>query len=119
MLLRWIVSLVLNAVALIAVAQLFDSFQLKGFGTALLASFILAILNILVKPILIILTLPITILTLGLFLIVINAITLMIAQALIGSSFVIDGFGMAIIASIVISLISMLLNSLIKDSLKG
>ncbi|MFC4023832.1 phage holin family protein [Oceanobacillus longus] len=119
MILRWIVSLVLNAIALIAVAQLFDSFHLEGFGTAILASFILAILNILVKPILIILTLPITILTLGLFLIIINAITLMFAQALIGSSFVIDGFGIAIIASIVISLISMLLNSLIKDSLKG
>ena len=119
MFLRWIVSLVLNAIALIAVAQLFDSFHLEGFGTALLASFILAILNIFVKPILIILTLPITILTFGLFLIVINAITLMLAQALIGPSFVIDGFGVAIIASIVISLISMLLNSLVKDSFKG
>jgi putative membrane protein len=119
MLIRWIVSLMLNAIALIAVAQLFDSFHLEDFGTAFLASFILAILNILIKPILIILTLPITILSFGLFLIVINAITLMFAQALIGTSFVIDGFGVAIIASIVISLISMLLNNLIKDSIKG
>ncbi|WP_152655228.1 phage holin family protein [Oceanobacillus sp. CFH 90083] len=115
MLLRGIVSLVLNAVALIAVAQIFDSFQLEGFGTALLASFILAILNIFVKPILIILTLPITVITFGLFLIVINAITLMITQALIGSAFVIDGFGTALIASIVISLITMILNSVVRD----
>jgi len=119
MLLRWIVSLVLNAIALITVAQLFDSFQLEGFGTALLASLILAILNVLVKPLLIIITLPITIFTLGLFLIVINAITLMITQALIGTSFIIDGFGMAILAAIIISIINVLLNSLIKDSLKG
>ncbi|WP_419892871.1 phage holin family protein [Oceanobacillus kimchii] len=118
MIIRWIVSLILNAVALIAVAQLFDSFHLEGFGTAVLASFILAILNIIVKPILVILTLPITIVTFGLFLIVINAITLMITQALIGSSFVIDGFGIAIIASIIISLITMVLNSLVRDSVR-
>lgn len=118
MIIRWIVSLILNAVALITVAQLFDSFHLEGFGTAVLASFILAILNIIVKPILVILTLPITVVTFGLFLIVINAITLMITQALIGSSFVIDGFGIAIIASIIISLITMILNSLVRDSVR-
>ncbi|UUI02129.1 phage holin family protein [Oceanobacillus jeddahense] len=115
MLLRGIISLVLNAVALIAVAQIFDSFHLDGFGTALLASLILAILNIFVKPILVILTLPITVITFGLFLIVVNAIILMITQALIGSDFVIDGFGTAFIASIVISLISMILNSVVRD----
>lgn len=84
MLLRWIVSIVLNAVALIVVAVLFDSFHLDGFGTALLASFILAVLNMIIKPILVVLTLPITVLTLGLFLFVINAITLMITQSLMG-----------------------------------
>ncbi|MFD1416957.1 phage holin family protein [Oceanobacillus jeddahense] len=115
MLLRGIISLVLNAVALIAVAQIFDSFHLDGFGTALLASLILAILNIFVKPILVILTLPITVITFGLFLIVVNAIILMITQALIGSDFVIDGFGTAFIAAIVISLISMILNSVVRD----
>ena len=60
---RWIISLILNAVALIAVAELFQSFQLDGFGTALIASFILSILNVFIKPLLIILTLPITIIT--------------------------------------------------------
>lgn len=118
MLLRWIVSIVLNAVALIAVAQLFDSFQLEGFGTALLASFILSILNAIVKPILVILTLPITVFTLGLFLFVINAITLMITQALMDASFVIEGFVTAIIASILISIINLLLNSLVKDTVR-
>ncbi|AIF44136.1 phage holin family protein [Virgibacillus sp. SK37] len=118
MVLRWLISLILNAVALIVVAQLFDSFQLEGFGTALLASFILAILNIIIKPLLILFTLPITILTLGLFLFVINAITLMITQALMDSSFVIDGFGMAILASIIISIINLVLNNLVKDSIR-
>lgn len=115
MLLRWIVSIVLNAVALIVVAVLFDSFHLDGFGTALLASFILAVLNMIIKPILVVLTLPITVLTLGLFLFVINAITLMITQSLMGPSFAIDGFGLAILAAVIISIINLLLNNLVRD----
>lgn len=116
MLLRWLLSILLNAIALIAVDQLFDSFYLEGFGTAILASFILSILNTIVKPILIVLTLPITVLSLGLFLFVINAVTLMITQALIGSSFVIEGFGTAIIASIIISILNLFLNKLVRDT---
>lgn len=119
MFLRWFLSIFLNAIALIAVAQLFDAFQLEGFGTALLASFILSILNSIVKPILIILTLPITFVTFGLFLFVINAITLMITQSLMGDSFVIDGFGTALIASIVISILNLLLNQLAKDTIRN
>ncbi|MFA1819187.1 phage holin family protein [Virgibacillus oceani] len=118
MLLRWLISIVLNAVALIVVAELFESFQLDGFGAAILASFILAIVNVIIKPILVILTLPITVITLGLFLFVINAITLMITQAVMGSSFVIDGFGIAIVASVIISIINLLLNNLVKNSMK-
>lgn len=118
MLLRWVISVFLNAIALISVAQLFDSFVLDGFSTALLASLILSILNVIVKPILILLTLPFTILSLGLFLFVINAITLMITQGLMDSSFVIEGFGMALIAAVVISIINLLLNSLVKDATK-
>ncbi|WP_042222498.1 phage holin family protein [Oceanobacillus manasiensis] len=119
MLIRWVLSIVLNAVALIVVAQLFDSFQLEGFGAAVLASFILSILNVIIKPILVVLTLPITFLTLGLFLFVINAITLMIAQSLMGSSFVIEGFGTALIAAIILAILNLFLNSLIKDSVKS
>jgi len=118
MLIRWLLSVVLNAVALIIVAELFESFHLEGFGTAVLASIILGILNVIVKPILIILTLPITIFSLGLFLFVINAITLMITQAIMDSSFVIEGFGTAIIASIIISLLNLILNRLVKDTVR-
>ncbi|SDK04705.1 phage holin family protein [Sediminibacillus albus] len=118
MLKRWLLSIVLNAVALIAVAQLFESFHLDGFGTAILASLILSILNVLVKPFLIILTLPVTLFSLGLFLFVINAITLMITQGLLDSAFVIDGFGFAILAAIILSLLNLLLNRLIRDTLE-
>lgn len=118
MLLRGILSIVLNAVALIAVAQIFDKFHVESFGAAMIASFILAILNTFLKPILVIFTLPVTILSLGLFLFVINAATLMITQSVMGSSFVIDGFGVAIIAAIVISVLNLLLNQLVKETLR-
>ncbi|MGM8212575.1 phage holin family protein [Virgibacillus sp. W0430] len=119
MILRWLLSIFLNAVALIAVAQLFDAFHIADFTTALLASFLLSILNIIVKPLLIIFTLPITVITFGLFLFIINAITLYFTQSLMSHSFVIDGFGMTIIASIIISIINTILNQLIKDIRKG
>lgn len=118
MFLRWFLSIFLNAIALIIVAQLFESFHLEGFGTALLASVILSILNLIVKPILVLFTLPITFVTLGLFLFVINAITLMITQGVMDSSFVINGFGTAIIAAIVLSVLNVILNRLIGDRVR-
>lgn len=118
MLQRGLLSIFLNAIALIIVSNIFDSFHLEGFGTALLASFILAALNTVVKPILIILTLPITVISLGLFLFVINALTLMITQSVMGPSFVIDGFGTAIIAAIILSIINLILSKFVKDTLR-
>src|SRR5690625_4534204 len=115
MFLRWFLSVFLNAIALIVVAQLFESFTLAGFGPALFASVILSILNIIVKPILIVLTLPITIISLCFFLFVIDAITLMMTQGLMDSSFVIDGFGTAVIAAILIAILNLCSNGLIKD----
>lgn len=113
--LRWILTLLLNSVSLIIVSYIFDSFYLEGFGTAILASFILSVLNLLVRPVLIVLTLPLTALTLGLFLFVINAVTLMITQGLIGENFIIEGFGTAIIAAIILALLNLILNWLIRD----
>lgn len=118
MFIRWLISVTLNAVALIVVAELFEDFYIDHFGTALLASIILSMLNVIVKPILIFLTLPVTIMTFGFFLIVINAITLMIVQAMMGPSFVINGFGMALLASMIISILNTILQQLVKDLLK-
>lgn len=112
-LISWLTSILFNAIALIAVAQLFSSFYLADFGTALLASLIISILNVFVRPILVVFTLPATILTLGLFLFVINAITLMITQAVMNADFVIGNFGVAILAAIIISVINAILSSLV------
>ncbi len=115
---KGIVSLIVNSVVLMVVAGYFDSFFLAGIGSAILASVILAIVNVFIKPILILLTLPVTIVTLGLFLIVINAITLMITASLMGDAFVIDGFGMAILASLVIGLLNLMIDKIIIEPIR-
>jgi putative membrane protein len=68
----------------------------------------------LIKPLLVLLTLPITILTLGLFTVVINALLLLLA-GFITPGFHVDGFGAAIVGSILFTIISMLLRSLLQE----
>ncbi|CAG9620694.1 phage holin family protein [Sutcliffiella rhizosphaerae] len=115
---RWFLSILINALVLIVVAGYFDSFELSGVGAAIVASLILAVLNTIVKPILVILTLPVTVLSLGLFLFVINAVTLMLTAALMGDAFNIDGFGTAILAAIVISLLNVLIQKVVVEPLQ-
>jgi len=110
---KWLIGIVINAVIFIAIAGYFESFYLSSFGAAIGASFLLSILNILVRPILIILTLPVTLLTLGLFLFVINAVTLLLTESLMGSSFEIEGFGMALLTTVLMSLVNIILQNTI------
>lgn len=113
---RWLISCLINAVLFTAMAGYFhNSFHLTGFGAAFQASILLSILNVLVRPILILLTLPATILTLGLFLFVINAITLEITDALMGDAFEITGFGMALLVAIIMSLVNLILQKTILE----
>lgn len=113
----WLIQLVVNAVVLLIIANLFGSIELSGFGAALLASLILAVVNVIVKPILVILTLPVTILSLGLFLFVINAITLMLTAWVMGDSFQIDGFGIAIVAAVIFAILNAIISNFIVDPL--
>jgi putative membrane protein len=102
---KWILSLLSNWLVLMLAAMLFaDGFYIESIGIALLSAVIFTIVNGIVRPILIFLTMPITELTLGLFLLVINAVTLLITAALV-NGFEIDGFGTAILAGIVISVL--------------
>ncbi|WP_175614576.1 phage holin family protein [Piscibacillus halophilus] len=117
MLKNWLISIVVNTIALLAVNELFQRIDIDGLSTAVIASIILGILNAIVKPILVVLTLPITILSLGLFLFVINAITLMITQSVLGDSFIINGFGTAILAAIIITILNTILQKILKEVL--
>ncbi|MFB6468597.1 phage holin family protein [Cytobacillus sp. Hz8] len=111
---KWILGIVINAILFVALAGYFDhSFYLDGFSAALGASIVLSILNILVRPILILLTLPITIVTVGLFLLVINAITLVLTDSIMGSSFDISGFGMTLLVSIIMSIVNVIIQKVV------
>ncbi|KAB2492368.1 phage holin family protein [Priestia endophytica] len=105
---RWVISIVVNALSLMIVATIFDDFYLSSVSAAVIAAIVLSIINIIIKPILILFTLPATILTLGLFLFVINAITLMITQGIIGDAFIIDGFSTALFAAIIMALLNLI-----------
>lgn len=107
---RGIIGIVINAVLFIALAGFFqDSIYIDGFSTALIASFILSILNIFVRPILIILTLPITVFSLGLFLFVINALTLKLTDNIMGSSFEIESFSMTLLVAVIMSFVNIII----------
>jgi putative membrane protein len=109
-LLRWLTL----TVAIIAASYLLDGIQISGFFAAFLAAAILGILNAILRPIALLLTLPINVLTLGLFTFVINALMLKLASGVI-PGFNVYGFWTAVFGSLIISIISWLLNSFISD----
>jgi putative membrane protein len=112
---RWLIGILINAVLFIAMAGYFEGFNVSGLAAAVIASFVLSILNVLVKPILVILTLPVTVLTLGLFLFVINAVTLLLTDGLMGDAFEISSFGMALLASVILSLVNLIIQKALES----
>ncbi|WP_342540923.1 phage holin family protein [Heyndrickxia sp. FSL K6-6286] len=112
---EWLIGILINALLFVAMAGYFDGFEVSSFGSAIIASFILSILNILVRPILIILTFPITILTLGIFLFVINTFTLLMTDRIMGDSFDFDGFGTAFIVAVIMSVANLIIQKAVFD----
>ncbi len=107
LLIKWLLS----AVALLCVAYLYSGVEVHSFGAAMLAAFVIGLLNVVLRPILVILTLPATILTLGLFLFVINALLFWAAAGLLGDGFQVRGFGAALLGSLLYSLIGLVIES--------
>src|SRR5689334_22834323 len=97
---RFILRLVVNAVAVFLAANLVPGIHVSTPGTALLAGLILGLVNALIKPVLFVLTLPFTILTLGLFIFVVNALCLALVAWLV-PGFTISSFGAALLGAIV------------------
>ncbi|GAB4325833.1 MAG: phage holin family protein [Bacteroidales bacterium] len=100
-----IMRLLLYAFAVYVTAELLPGIHITGFFHALLFAVILGVFNWFVKPLLIIFTLPVTILTLGLFLLLINGITILLASSLV-PGFYVDGLGWAILFSLVLALVN-------------
>ena len=106
---KLIVRWLLLAAALLLVAHLSPGVSDNSFGAALVAALVLGRLNQLVRPLLVLLTLPVTVLTLGLFLFVINALMFWAAAGLL-AGFRVDGFGAALIGSVIYSIASTIID---------
>lgn len=109
----WIARWVLNALALYIVSEIVPGVHVTDFKSAMVAVVVIALVNILVRPILFLLTLPATIVTLGLFTFVLNALLLLIASAL-SPGLEVEGFGAALLGSLLYSIVSTLLLALVK-----
>jgi putative membrane protein len=106
---KFFLTVLITSFAVIIGSYIMPGVVVDGFITALVVAFVLGLLNALLKPILIILTLPVTILTLGLFLLVINAFLIQLSAFLV-RGFEVSNFGVAFLFSIVLTLITWLLN---------
>ena len=105
--------LIINMIALVIAANLINGINVnEEFGALLVVALILGIVNALVKPILTLMTCPAVILTLGLFLLVINAFVLQITAWLSGGRMDVDGFGAAFLGGIVMSITNMVLEGI-------
>lgn len=107
---KLIVRWFLLAAALLLVANVYPGVSVQSFASALIAAFVLGLLNTLVRPLLVLLTLPVTVLTLGLFLFVINALMFWSAASVL-DGFAVTGFGAALLGSLIYSLCGMVIDA--------
>lgn len=108
-----LVAWVINAATLIAATYIVPGFHVASFTTALLAAVVIGLINTLIRPLLLFITLPINMLTLGLFTFLVNALILWLAaQVVLGMS--IDSPLAAILAAVVVSVVSTILANLAK-----
>jgi putative membrane protein len=109
-----IVRFLLSGLAVLLTAYLLPGVHVEHYGYALLAALLISLANVIVKPILILFTIPITILTLGLFLLVINALIILLVESVV-PGFEVDGFWWALAFSLILSIF----NSMITDFTKS
>ncbi|PUZ26564.1 putative membrane protein [Chitinophaga costaii] len=110
--------LIISALAAFATAYILPGVHLDSFWSAIILAVVLGLLNIFLKPLLVLLTFPITVFTLGLFLLIINAVIILLAAKLV-SGFHVDGFWWALLFSLVMTLINSVLVSLGPNEQRG
>jgi len=102
---NFIIRLLITGLIAYLLSKILSGVHIDTIGTAIIFALVLALLNAIVKPILVILTLPVTVITIGLFLFVINALIIILADKIMGG-IKIDGFWWALLFSIILSLFS-------------
>jgi putative membrane protein len=107
--------LVITALGLWAATKLIPGVQINGWGNLLVAALLLGIVNAVIRPVILILTLPLTVLTLGLFILVVNGISLAVVAWLM-PGFTLSGLGSAILGSVIVGLTSWLASTFVGGS---
>jgi putative membrane protein len=107
---KLILTWILHATALLALAHLYDGVVVTDFSAALTAALVIGLFNLVVRPVLVVLTLPVTFLSMGLFLFVINAFMFWSAAGLL-DGFYVQGFGAALLGSLFYSAFGVLIDS--------
>jgi putative membrane protein len=108
---NWLTRFLFNGLAVLLTAYLLPGVSVDDYWTALWVALVLSFVNIFIKPVLIVLTIPITFITLGLFLLVINALMILLADYFV-DGFAVDGFWWALLFSLIVSLFNSLFSDL-------
>jgi putative membrane protein len=112
---NFIIKLIISTLAVLITSYLLPGVEIvdNNFFTALIVAAVLAFLNSVVKPIMIIFTIPITFVTLGFFLLVINAFIILLAAKIVGvDAFRVDGFWWALLFSLILSIVTSIMESI-------
>ena len=112
---HFILSFIINVIAIIATSYILPGIHLKGFFTALLVGIVLGLINAILRPILFILTLPINILTLGLFSFIIMGFCVMLASWIV-PGFKVDNFWWAILFALIVAFINWLFRAIVSPT---
>lgn len=115
---RLLITWLINAAALMALPYLMHSVDVSNIGTALIAALVLGLVNTLIRPVLVILTLPVTLVSMGLFILVINALLFWLVSNVV-DGFNVAGFWSAFLAAILYSIISWALSTLLLSDKDG
>jgi putative membrane protein len=112
---RLVIRVLINTAAILLAAYVVPGLAVRDLTTALIAGLVLGLINAIVRPVLVILTFPITLVTLGLFLLVLNAFCLWLASRLV-PGFEVQGFWAAVLGALIISAVSWLVSALVSDA---
>jgi putative membrane protein len=111
---KLIVKWMLLASALLFVAYVYDGVEVRSFSAAMLAAFVIGLLNTFVRPVLVVLTLPVTLVTVGLFLFVINALMFWAAAQML-NGFHVRSFVAALLGSLIYSVMGIVIESALES----
>ena len=114
---KTILRVLLTALAVVILAKVLPGVSVDGYGSAIIVAIVIALLRFIVKPILVVLTLPITVITLGLFLLVINAIIIMMADFFV-PGFDVNTIWWALLFSLLLSILQSIFHSVLDKKKK-